>query len=69
MSNLIWYNCWYGYDCDMFAIKYMEYWNRATLTHSLTEDKIHIYRLSVVVNLLMNEANNVKDKVIQACPL
>ncbi|RVW82998.1 hypothetical protein CK203_042454 [Vitis vinifera] len=52
------------YDCDMFVIKYMEYWNRATLTHSLAEDKMHLYRLSVVVNLLMNEANNVRNKVI-----
>ena len=25
------------YDCGMFAIKYMEYWNKATLTHLLVE--------------------------------
>ena len=71
------------YDCGMFAIKYMEYWNRATLTHSLAkvsttyplchslfgifsippyaylfiiQDKMHLYSLRLIVNLVMNEA-------------
>ncbi|RVW37151.1 hypothetical protein CK203_111981 [Vitis vinifera] len=52
------------YDCGMFVIKYMQYWNGATLAHSLTEDKMHLYRLRLVVNLLMNEVNNTRDKVM-----
>ncbi|KAL6318444.1 hypothetical protein AAG906_041210 [Vitis piasezkii] len=57
------------YDCGMFVIKYMQYWNGATLAYSLTEDKMHLYRLRLVVNLLMNEVNNTRDKVMQVCPM
>ncbi|KAL6346872.1 hypothetical protein AAG906_002989 [Vitis piasezkii] len=51
------------YDCGMFAIKYMQHWNGATLAHSIVEDKMHLYRLRLVVNLLTNEANNAREKV------
>ena len=30
-------NWWCRYDCGMFVIKYMQYWNGATLAPSLTE--------------------------------
>ena len=80
----------------MFAIKYMQHWNGATLAHSIVEvrttntllfgffevfpnqpmilvcvvqDKMHLYRLRLVVNLLTNEANNAREKVIKACPM
>lgn len=56
-----------GYDCGMFAIKYMEHWNGATLAHSIAEDKMHLYRLRLVVTLVTNAANNAKDKVLKAC--
>ncbi|RVX01305.1 hypothetical protein CK203_031228 [Vitis vinifera] len=55
------------YDCGMFAIKYMEHWNGATLAHSIAEDKMHLYRLRLVVTLVTNAANNAKDKVLKAC--
>ncbi|KAL6326893.1 hypothetical protein AAG906_012169 [Vitis piasezkii] len=65
-----------GYDCGMFAIKYMEHWNEATLAHSIAEpmilvcvvhDKMHLYRLRLVVTLVTNVANNARDKVLKAC--
>ncbi|RVW68409.1 hypothetical protein CK203_062829 [Vitis vinifera] len=55
------------YDCGMFAIKYMEHWNGATLAHSIAEDKMQLYRLRLVVTLVTNEANNARDKVLKAC--
>ncbi|RVW92353.1 Protein DA1-related 1 [Vitis vinifera] len=51
------------YDCGMFAIKYMEHWNGATLAHSIAEDKMHLYRLRLVVTLVTNAVNNARDKV------
>ncbi|XP_034694184.1 ubiquitin-like-specific protease 1A [Vitis riparia] len=56
-----------GYDCGMFAIKYMKHWNGATLAHSIAEDKMHLYRLRLVVTLVTNAANNARDKVLKAC--
>ncbi|RVW21732.1 hypothetical protein CK203_108209 [Vitis vinifera] len=56
-----------GYDCGMFAIKYIEHWNEATLEHSIAEDKMHLYRLRLVVTLVTNVANNARDKVLKAC--
>ena len=80
----------------MFAIKYMQYWNGATLAHSITEvsttntllfgfvevipyqamifvcvvqDKMHLYKLRLVMNLLTNDANNAGEKVMQAYPM
>ncbi|RVW62981.1 hypothetical protein CK203_059297 [Vitis vinifera] len=58
-----------GYDCGIFALKYMEYWNGATLTQAVAEEKMHVYRLQMVVTLLLNEANNVRGNIIQACGL
>ncbi|WKA00206.1 hypothetical protein VitviT2T_018589 [Vitis vinifera] len=55
------------YDCGMFAIKYMEHWNGATLAHSIAKDKMHLYRLRLVVTLVTNAANNARDKVLKAC--
>ncbi|RVW99403.1 hypothetical protein CK203_038409 [Vitis vinifera] len=55
------------YDCGMFAIKYMEHWNGATLEHSIAEDKMHLYQLRLVVTLVTNAANNARDKVLKAC--
>ncbi|KAL6342744.1 hypothetical protein AAG906_016578 [Vitis piasezkii] len=52
------------YDYGMFAIKYKQYWNGATLAYSLAEDKIHLYRLSLVINLVMNDENNAREKVM-----
>ncbi|RVW20030.1 hypothetical protein CK203_113605 [Vitis vinifera] len=51
----------------MFAIKYMEHWNGVTLAHSITEDKMHLYRLRLFVTLVTNAANNARDKVLKAC--
>ncbi|WJZ84496.1 hypothetical protein VitviT2T_004098 [Vitis vinifera] len=58
-----------GYDCGIFALKYMKYWNGATLTQAVAEEKMHVYRLQMVVTLLLNEANNVRGNIIQACGL
>ncbi|KAL6328637.1 hypothetical protein AAG906_003322 [Vitis piasezkii] len=58
---------YFTYDCGMFAIKYMEHWNGATLAHSITKDKMHLYRLRLVVTLVTNAANNARDKVLKAC--
>ncbi|RVW74065.1 Ubiquitin-like-specific protease ESD4 [Vitis vinifera] len=58
-----------GYDCGIFALKYMEYWNGATLTQAVAKEKMHVYRLQMVVTLLLNEANNVRGNIIQACGL
>ncbi|RVW92731.1 hypothetical protein CK203_042572 [Vitis vinifera] len=55
------------YDCGMFAIKYMEHWNEATLAHSIAEDKMHLYRLRLVITLVTNVANNARDKVLKVC--
>ncbi|RVW61846.1 hypothetical protein CK203_064368 [Vitis vinifera] len=57
------------YDCGIFALKYMEYWNAASLTQAVAEEKMHVYRLQMVVTLLLNEANNVRENIIQACGL
>ncbi|KAL6347815.1 hypothetical protein AAG906_026344 [Vitis piasezkii] len=43
----------YRYDCGILALKYMEFWNG----------------LQLVVTLLLNEGNNVRDKIMQACQL
>ncbi|RVX11643.1 hypothetical protein CK203_015763 [Vitis vinifera] len=51
----------------MFTIKYMEHWNGATLTHSIAEDKMDLYRLRLVVTLVTNATNNARDKVLKAC--
>ena len=80
----------------MFAIKYMQHWNGATLAHSIMEvstintllfgfveifpnhpmilvcvvqDKMHLYRLRLVVNVLTNEANNAREKIMKACSM
>ena len=93
---LVKFNWWCRYDCGMFAIKYMQYWNGATLAHSITEvsttntllfgfvevipyqamifvcvvqDKMHLYKLRLVMNLLTNDANNAGEKVMQAYPM
>ncbi|RVW62426.1 hypothetical protein CK203_064192 [Vitis vinifera] len=55
------------YDCGMFAIKYMQHWNGATLAHSIAEDKMHLYRLRLVIILVTNTANNAREKVMKAC--
>ena len=34
---------------------------------SVVQDKMHLYRLRLVVTLVMNAANNVRDKVMKAC--
>ncbi|KAL6347714.1 hypothetical protein AAG906_026243 [Vitis piasezkii] len=55
------------YDCGMFAIKYMQHWNRATLAHSIIEHKMHLYRLRLVITLVTNMENNARGKVMKAC--
>ncbi|KAL6325943.1 hypothetical protein AAG906_038434 [Vitis piasezkii] len=49
-----------GYDCGMFAIKYMEHWNGATLAHSIAEVSIS---MRLIVTLVTNAANNARDKL------
>ncbi|RVW73910.1 Tubby-like F-box protein 3 [Vitis vinifera] len=51
----------------MLAIKYMEHWNEATLAHSIAKDKMHLYRLRLVVTLVTNAANNARDKSVKQC--
>ncbi|RVW89973.1 hypothetical protein CK203_036491 [Vitis vinifera] len=53
-----------GHDCGILALKFMEFLNRATLSTSMAEDKLHMYRLQLVVQLLLNEWNNLKDKIL-----
>ena len=33
----------YRYDCGILALKYMEFWNRATLTNSLAEVRVGLH--------------------------
>ena len=35
----------------------------------VVQDKMHLYRLRLVVNLLTNVANNAREKVMKACPM
>ncbi|RVW34439.1 hypothetical protein CK203_081433 [Vitis vinifera] len=58
-----------GYDCGIIALKFMEFWNGATISTSLVEDKLHMYRLQLVVQLLLNEQNSVRDKIMASCQL
>ncbi|KAL6327185.1 hypothetical protein AAG906_015224 [Vitis piasezkii] len=46
-----------GFDCGILALKFMEFWNGATLTTSVAEDKLNMYRLQLVVELVLNELN------------
>ncbi|RVX06259.1 hypothetical protein CK203_027519 [Vitis vinifera] len=48
------------YDCGMFVIYYMQYWNWVTLAHSHAE--MQLYKLRLVVNLLMNEATMLETR-------
>ncbi|WKA01642.1 hypothetical protein VitviT2T_019913 [Vitis vinifera] len=57
------------YDCGILALKFMEFWNGATLSTSLAEDKMHMYRLQLVVKLLLNEQNSIRDKIMDSCQL
>ena len=45
------------YDCDIFVIQYMELWNSATMRNAIEKDKVNYYRLKVVCELTMHEAN------------
>ncbi|XP_034684272.1 uncharacterized protein LOC117913409 isoform X1 [Vitis riparia] len=58
-----------GFDCGILALKFMEFWNGATLTTSVAEDKLNMYRLQLVVELLLNERNTVRDKIMASCHL
>ncbi|CBI14919.3 unnamed protein product, partial [Vitis vinifera] len=58
-----------GFDCGILALKFMEFWNGATLTTSVAEDKLNMYRLQLVVELVLNERNTVKDKIMASCHL
>ena len=35
----------------------------------VVQDKMHLYRLRLVVNLLTNEANNAREKIMKACSM
>ncbi|RVW12090.1 hypothetical protein CK203_087359 [Vitis vinifera] len=56
-----------SYDYGILALKYMEFWNGATLSTSL--DKMHVYKLQLVVTLLLNKGNIVRDKIMEVCQL
>ncbi|KAL6350676.1 hypothetical protein AAG906_028130 [Vitis piasezkii] len=56
-----------GYNYGILALKFMEFWNGATL--STLVDKLHMYRLLLVVQLLLNERNSVRDKILASCQL
>ncbi|WJZ95626.1 hypothetical protein VitviT2T_014380 [Vitis vinifera] len=58
-----------GFDCGILALKFMEFWNGATLTTSVAEDKLNMYRLQLVVELVLNERNIVRDKIMVSCHL
>ncbi|KAL6323315.1 hypothetical protein AAG906_029322 [Vitis piasezkii] len=58
-----------GFDCGILALKFMEFWNGATLTTSVAEDKLNMYRLQLVVELVLNERNIVRDKIMASCHL
>ncbi|RVW68675.1 hypothetical protein CK203_063414 [Vitis vinifera] len=44
-----------GSDCGVLVLKFMEFWNGATLTTSVAEDKMNMYRLQLVLQLVLNE--------------
>ncbi|RVW73924.1 hypothetical protein CK203_056317 [Vitis vinifera] len=54
----------YRSDCGILTLKFMEFWNGATLTTSVAEDKLNMYRLQLVVELVLNERNSVRDKIM-----
>ncbi|RVW91438.1 hypothetical protein CK203_038600 [Vitis vinifera] len=58
-----------GFDCGILAQKFMEFWNGATLTTSVAEDKLNMYRLQLVVELVLNERNTIRDKIMASCHL
>ncbi|RVW19756.1 hypothetical protein CK203_113349 [Vitis vinifera] len=58
-----------GCNCGILALKFMEFWNGATLSTLVVEDKLHMYKLQLVVQLLLNEWSNVKDKIMASCQL
>ncbi|KAL6311988.1 hypothetical protein AAG906_011636 [Vitis piasezkii] len=59
----------YRSDCGILALKFMEFWNGATLTTSVAEDKLNMYRLQLVVELVLNERKSVRDKIMASCHL
>ncbi|RVW15859.1 hypothetical protein CK203_073116 [Vitis vinifera] len=58
-----------GSDCGVLVLKFMEFWNEATLTTSVAEDKMNMYRLQLVLQLVLNEHNSVRDTIMAACHL
>lgn len=58
-----------GSDCGVLVLKFMEFWNGATLTTSVAEDKTNMYRLQLVMQLVLNERNSVRDTIMAACHL
>ncbi|WJZ88903.1 hypothetical protein VitviT2T_008165 [Vitis vinifera] len=56
-------------DYGVFVLKFMEFWNGATLTTSVAEDKTNMYRLQLVRKLVLNERNSVRDTIMAACHL
>ncbi|XP_059597199.1 uncharacterized protein LOC132254763 [Vitis vinifera] len=58
-----------GSDCGVLILKFMEFWNGATLTTSVAEDKTNMYRLQLVLQLVLNERNSVRDTIMVACHL
>ncbi|XP_034675492.1 putative ubiquitin-like-specific protease 1B [Vitis riparia] len=58
-----------GFDCGILALKFMEFWNGATLTTSVAVDKTNMYRLQLVLQLVLNERNSVRDTIMAACHL
>ena len=43
--------------------------NQHMILVCVVQDKMHLYRLRLVVNLLTNVANNAREKVMKACPM
>ena len=41
--------------------------NQPMILVCVVQDKMHLYRLRLVVTLVTNAANNAKDKVLKAC--
>ncbi|RVW64639.1 hypothetical protein CK203_065951 [Vitis vinifera] len=59
----------YRSDCGVLVLKFMEFWNGTTLTTSVAEDKTNMYRLQLVLQLVLNERNSVRDTIMAACHL
>ena len=47
------------YDCGIFALKYMEYWNGVTLTQAVAEVKASLYPVLIFFSNFANTCKSI----------